>query len=242
MDDLLRIGFRHIGNWELNAKGLKLALEDLQEASPALYAFVVDEEVKYVGKTKRTLGQRLYGYCKPGPTQRTNERIRDEIVDALRNGKKVGVLGFPDPGTERLGPFRVNLAAGLEDDIIAQLHPDWNGGRVTKSGAEKYGEDTTRLANKIQPSHPVDESTPPRSRNISVSVQPHFAVTIGKTYYSQGFFNVPVNHERYFAKDGAQIQIECSGLSHTLTGTINRTVNKTYAPRIRGGVPLRDWF
>jgi hypothetical protein len=91
-----------------------------------LYAFVTDSVVRYVGKTTRGLRQRLYGYQKPGSTQRTNLRNHDRIKTALRNGKQVDIYVMPDPGLHALGEYPINLAAGLEDSIIQKLKPEWN--------------------------------------------------------------------------------------------------------------------
>jgi len=75
MKSLIDIGFQEIGSWSLQPGGLHLSLESMADAMPALYAFVASGEVKYVGKTKRHLKQRLYGYLKPGKSQRTNIRV-----------------------------------------------------------------------------------------------------------------------------------------------------------------------
>ena len=71
LENLLEIGFIKVGGWHLGASGLELDLKDKREASPALYAFALGEEIKYVGKTVRPLGKRLYGYLKPGESQLT---------------------------------------------------------------------------------------------------------------------------------------------------------------------------
>lgn len=63
LDELRWLGFRHIGHWVLQNNAIALSLADMSEVSPALYAFVLDGEVKYIGKTSRILRQRLY--CKP---------------------------------------------------------------------------------------------------------------------------------------------------------------------------------
>ena len=62
MKTLTDIGFAQAGKWHLSAKGLQLSLDHLADVAPALYAFVVQGEVMYVGKTNRSLKARLYGY------------------------------------------------------------------------------------------------------------------------------------------------------------------------------------
>jgi excinuclease UvrABC nuclease subunit len=87
----------------------------MADASPALYAFVESGEVMYVGKTKRHLKQRLYGYLKPGKSQRTNVRVRARVLETLNKGDDVEILGFHDPEAQKIGRFRLNMAAALEN-------------------------------------------------------------------------------------------------------------------------------
>lgn len=128
LQSLVDIGFQPVGAWSLSGDTLELTLYALQNAFPALYAFIVNGEVKYVGKTRRPLGKRLYGYQKPGATQPTNQRNHGSIIAALGLGLCVDVFAFVDDQQEHVGRFRLDRAAGLEDDIIATLRPDWNGG------------------------------------------------------------------------------------------------------------------
>ena len=46
----------------------------------------------------------------------------------LAEGKTVEVFALPDSGQHQFGGFHLNLAAGLEDAIIRDLQPPWNGG------------------------------------------------------------------------------------------------------------------
>lgn len=80
----------------------------------------------YVGKTTKTLKERLYGYQNPGSTQFTNIRGNAEILKALRAGKNVEIFALPDNGLLKYGGFLLDLAAGLEDSIINELKPAWN--------------------------------------------------------------------------------------------------------------------
>lgn len=91
-----------------------------------LYAFVVGDEVLYIGKTVQPLRARMRGYERPAPTQSTNERSHAKIREFLAGGREVQVLALPDNGLLHYGGFHVNLAAGLEDSIVRELRPKWN--------------------------------------------------------------------------------------------------------------------
>jgi len=119
-------GFCFVGEWKLNTDKLQCALSDCQAAVNILYAFASDGEVLYIGKSVRSLKERLYGYQNPGRTQFTNIKANKLIREALGVKKVISIYAFFDKGELRHGEFRVNLAAGLEDNIIATLKPAWN--------------------------------------------------------------------------------------------------------------------
>ena len=83
LQDLLDIGFTKVGEWRLGSDGLTLDLKDKRDASPALYAFIVDGDVKYVGKTVRPLNKRLYG--------RESILINQQFIRKYARTPKLGV-------------------------------------------------------------------------------------------------------------------------------------------------------
>jgi len=214
MNRLLEIGFELAGHWSINDGTLTLELSRHSKQSNVLYAFTVDGEVKYVGKTTQTLRKRLYGYCNPGVSQSTNQRNHRLIREMLECGSAVDVLALPDNALMHYGQFHLNLAAGLEDSIISTLKPDWNGMATT---------------------NPID-------RTGDTEIKGSFQFVLQPTYYSYGFFNVSVDYSELLGSDGEQIDIFCGDLSPAVMGMINRRANKNGTPRIMGGSALRDWF
>lgn len=215
MNRLLEIGFELAGHWSIVDGALTLDISRHGNQANVLYAFTVDGEVKYVGKTTQTLKKRLYGYCNPGVSQSTNQRNHRLIREMLERECAVDVLALPDNALMHYGQFHLNLAAGLEDSIISTLKPEWNGMAST---------------------HPVERTVDP------VEVRGSFQFVLQPTYYSSGFFNVSVDYSDLFASDGEQIDIFCGDLQDSVTGMINRRANKNGTPRIMGGVALREWF
>lgn len=124
MDRLLKIGFRKVGTWRLKDAGIAYVLDTASPHPHTLYAFVVDGEVRYVGKTTKTLRGRLNSYVKPGLSQTTNLRNNTAIREALQAGATVEIFALPDEGLHHFGVFHLNMAAGLEDSIISVLAPD----------------------------------------------------------------------------------------------------------------------
>jgi len=71
---------------------------------------------------------------------------------------------------------------------------------------------------------------------------PSFILTVEKTYYNSGFFNISVNYEKYFGSNDEDIEILCGNNPKPIIGKINRTDNPNKTPRIKGGKELKYWF
>jgi hypothetical protein len=67
-----------------------------------------------------------------------------------------------------------------------------------------------------------------------------YHLTLHKAYFTQGFFHVPVDHDRFVQSKEGPVEIHLG--AHSFEAKVNRTANRNGAARIMGGVPLRDWF
>ena len=83
----------------------------------------------YVGKTNQSLRTRMSGYKSPSATQSTNIKNNCNIRDSIASGRHVEIYVLPDNGLLHYGMFHVNLAAGLEDSVVREMDPPWNGGQ-----------------------------------------------------------------------------------------------------------------
>ncbi|HUS25563.1 MAG TPA: GIY-YIG nuclease family protein [Candidatus Binatia bacterium] len=122
------MGFRKVGAWSHNGEVFKCALTDLGDSANILYAFVSNGSVLYIGKTVQPLKRRMYGYQNPALTQSTNIKANKLIKEVLGASATVEIYALPDNGLLYYGGFHVNLAAGLEDNLIKALAPPWNRG------------------------------------------------------------------------------------------------------------------
>lgn len=132
LDRILAAGFRPAGNWLLANGVLRLSLVQLQPtAQDLLYAFVAGGHLTYIGKTTQGLLRRMQGYrSPPNSAERggsTNIRNHRNIEASLQAGVPVDIYVLDVGGEQRHGEFRINLAAGLEDSLIRELAPAWNG-------------------------------------------------------------------------------------------------------------------
>ena len=224
MSRLLDIGFELSGQWFLTEGRLDFALARNATRSKILYAFVTDGEVLYVGKTVRTLTVRMSNYRRPGKGQSTNIGNNSRIRVLLDAGEAVDILSLPDSGLMHYGKFHLNLAAGLEDSIIAMLEPPWNGGKP-----EPVSEQLVADEPRAEPLLPHDAA-----RSFQFSLQP--------TYRTRGFFNVPVGHAAQFGPDGETIELFLGDAPQPVVGGINRTANANGFSQVIGGRVVRDWF
>lgn len=126
LERLREIGFEQAGSWQLDQDRLRCHLVSCAESKRVLYAFVAGTDVLYLGKSVRTLAQRIGGYERPGLTQRTNIRAHGRIRELLAGGGTLDLYVFVDPGHLTHRGVAVNLAAGLEDSLIDELRPAWN--------------------------------------------------------------------------------------------------------------------
>lgn len=227
MNRLLDIGFTPAGHWLLEGEKLKFFLTRHSVQKNILYAFVCDGDVKYVGKTIRSLSQRMSGYKTPGPTQTTNINNHRRIKELLSRDVSVEIFALPDNGLLHYGQFHLNLAAALEDSIIRVMDPEWNGGRT---------ETVVALA------APPEAESDPISSNDETALTETFAFVLHPTYYSSGFFNVGITSGKYFGADGETIELFLGSDSQPILGTINRRATSNGSPRIMGGTSLRNWF
>jgi hypothetical protein len=126
LNKLQTIGFQKVGNWTLKDNTLDYSIDISNKNINFLYAFVVNDEIKYIGKSTQTIYKRFQGYKKPGSSQKTNIKNNANLKEVLMQSQAVDIYIFIDTGLLRYGEFHINLAAGLEDDLIKQIKPEWN--------------------------------------------------------------------------------------------------------------------
>ena len=126
LDRLIDMGFKRAGIWELKGEKIIYHLESCSDLKNVLYSFVCDNAVLYIGKTTQLLKKRMYGYQNPNSTQSTNIKGNKFISELVNSGKEVEIYALPDNGLLHYGGFHVNIAAGLEDNLVSALKPIWN--------------------------------------------------------------------------------------------------------------------
>jgi len=71
---------------------------------------------------------------------------------------------------------------------------------------------------------------------------PTYELTLGKTYYEKGFFNLGIAVDRYVQSKDGPITVYLGDSGMKLTGRSDRKANQNGTPRIHCGVELVNWF
>jgi hypothetical protein len=130
LNALAKLGFEEVGGCKLDhslKSQIRFTVTRLKDER-VIYAFAVDDEVKYVGvcdTSNTSLGARMNRYQGMLGTG-TNERITGHLSRALSHGSVVRILAWKPQEDFRVGPLRVDLVKGLENPLIALAEPEWN--------------------------------------------------------------------------------------------------------------------
>lgn len=165
------IGFVRIGHWTAEGLGIAYELHDLANASNVLYAFAVEGQLKYIGKTTTPLRSRLNGYKNPSKSSSTNIKNKRKIRACLDQARQVEIFALRDSGLLSFGGFHLNLAAGLEDSLVRELDPPWNGGE--KEGDDQSLHPTKPVSTILDPTLPPAVSPPPDTNSSRAEYSDH---------------------------------------------------------------------
>lgn len=226
MNILVNLGFKLAGNWILKINNIDFILNNFKKSTDILYAFVSANELKYLGKTTKTLESRMKGYRNPGPSQFTNIRINALIKNELEAEKEVLIYVLDASDLCEYMGYKVSLAAGLEDIFIRELNPEWN-----FHGKKK-------ISKQIEEDDEINElemATLDSQFGNIISIAP-----FTKSYLASNFFNVPKKYSNLFGADGNAIRIEFNGEVHI--NKIDRHNVQSGAPRIPCGVEYNNWI
>jgi hypothetical protein len=129
---LSEFNFALAGRWRASKNGILFEIDDRNIASSrnVLYAFVVDGDVMYIGKSRLRLHDRMQRYKTPAKTSEnggaTNIKNNKHIRESLDRDESVEIFVWCDDGTVNHRGLHVDVAAGLEHSLINELDPPWN--------------------------------------------------------------------------------------------------------------------
>lgn len=219
------LGFKYIGNWSKTEDNkLFYKLNQLSKIDSILYAFIMGDELLYIGKTTRNIENRLKGYINPGSSQTTNIKNNANLIELLNLNNNIQIWIFEDNGLMSFGGFRVNLAAGLEDSLIKELKPKWNGNRLSI--------EYNKLIEQFEDVYEKKE-------------KPIYRLKLCKTYYNWECINISSIFSEFLGEHEQKIGIFIGTSKNQLeTAKIDRnaTPNSTIRIRPDGSKNLKKWF
>ena len=144
--DLEDIGFLNVGEWKINQDNNRIYfdIDDkyLNEVH-LLYAFAVNETVRYIGITENTLKNRMSLY-KSGHNEKssgsTNKNVYKQIKELLENKYTVNIYLLKDVAPCTFGGYEISLATGIEKSLIKAFDFEktlWNKRGVKNSNIDK---------------------------------------------------------------------------------------------------------
>jgi hypothetical protein len=129
--NLTDYGFEKVGTWYSDINGTNFKLNKY-EKDKVIYAFVMDNEVKYIGiaESKGGLLGRLKLYKKPGPTQETNKKILEKIKESLKTHDEIEIFALKPVNVKYVNSdIEINVIKGIEYPLIKKFHTKetgWN--------------------------------------------------------------------------------------------------------------------
>ncbi len=228
MKRLTDLGFREVGEWHLSEGKFDYNLRMHSDKKGLLYSFISKKEIFYIGKTTDTLKNRMNGYKNASGSQRTNIRVRAEIIKLLTSQQKVSIHILLDNANLSYQNLRVSLAAGLEDNLIDFIKPTWN----------------YRGHNRIK-----EQELPPENKNIVIeNLQPVLGegktviIRLEKTYWLNGFFNFSKSDIKRLPKKAINVILLLGSSDEFLIPGRFLFATKNGQPRVLGNKALKVWF
>lgn len=248
LDRLYDVGFQILGRWELNSRQkLELRLTPDNDSTrtrltsgPALYAFISGTDILYLGKTSLSLATRFGGYKNPGAGQQTNLKCSRHILDFIGSDRPVDVLSLSGVTQLHWGEFELNIAAGLEDSLISELSPQWNGraGQSIMTESAQIERESLNMRAKV-------EKPQAFGRGGGAEVQPigTFTIKLGDTYYQQGIINPGAKVKQLLGGHDEEIWLRLGrDDSRGVQTTINRKAVPSHSPRLKARKEVAAWF
>lgn len=228
MKHLTDIEFKKVGSWTLTNNYFNHNITSHLAERGLLYSFVSNNIVLYIGKTTDTLKNRMNGYKNAAGSQRTNIRVKGKIIEFLNASKPVDIYILLDKVNLTYKNYKISLASGLEDNLIAALKPEWNfRGNIRIKEQELPGENDSTI---IEASLNIENKT----KTVEI--------TLGQEYWSKGFFNFSKTELPLLPDKPTKVTLLLGHNDDFLTVGHFHFATRQNQPRVRGNKGLKLWF
>lgn len=179
-----------------------------------VYVVTVTGTPAYVGKC-RSLAQRFgpqgYGAIQPKNCfiggQSTNCKINHLVLDCAKHGRRIDLWFHGSSNQDR-----------IEGELISELNPQWNSQRQIKPQT-RLKPDPAR-----EPAPYLVAEPSPASADLEEVVR-IFKLTLEKTYYEKGFFNVKVDFDRFVRSTEGPVGLVLGKSGVRIAGKVRHSAN-----------------
>ncbi len=124
-------GFKKVGEFiskSINKSGIGVEFDDpdfVNGDQNWVYAFLLGNEIKYIGETAQTLAQRMRLYYLEARTDSTNANMRERLKELLKINQTLEIYAQKAP-LATIGNRILQIRVDLEISMIQELRPEWN--------------------------------------------------------------------------------------------------------------------
>lgn len=182
----------------------------------------------YIGKTASTLRSRMNGYKNAAVSQRTNIRVKNEIINKLKADRVVQIFVLLDKANLMFKNYKVSLSAGLEDNLIAAIRPQWNYRGNNRIKVQELPQEDDNV---------ILETTPP-----IIGILKTVKIKLGSEYLKNGFFNFSKKDLNFLPEEPMPVNIYLGHDSQYCFQGRFLFANQNGQPRVHGNKNLKNWF
>jgi len=135
------LGFEAAGSWALDNGRPAPELASGRSSGEALYAFVSDGEVVYIGRAREAFGGQIGGGDEPlGLVRRFTTDNDRRIIETLMGFRTIEILAMEPTEAVTYRGWRLNVAAGLKEALVRKIQPAWitGGGRGSQRSQRPF--------------------------------------------------------------------------------------------------------
>jgi hypothetical protein len=228
IEKLSNIGFIIVGEWKYSIKSekeLEFKIFQFENEANLLYAFESDGQVHYIGKTEKTLKERMSNY-KAGrnlTAGSTNKLVHKNILNLINKGKKINIHILLDNANLSYHGIKISLPSGLESNLIQSFNEFqlWNS-RNNFSSIKEIDTTNSTVATFFE-----------NQSNI-------FQLKLSKEYYNKGVISIPKRFKNHVLDTkGVQIKLIIENEKNIILPTYTISGENM---KINGKSELMDWF
>lgn len=237
MENLLGLGFKKIGKWNLIDNELIFEIDSFAKDSNIVVAFVQGESVKFISLAEDSLDNLLMKIT----NNNNNDKYYLKLINYLKEALKENDVEIYAMKNKKFFGFITKFSKEDINKIIQEFSPLWNKENLKDRVKDMLKRDRVAVEKSEKEKLKKEIQNPGSTEKKLKKEHPSYIFILTKSYYERGFFNIKTSHSQLVSGDKVPINI-ILGSKKTIIGRISRTANATKVARIIGNKPLRLWL